>query len=101
MSKWVKAASVDQIEEGSGSVIEAEGKSVAVFNIEGKFHAIDNMCPHRGGPLGEGSLDGNVVTCPWHGWLFDVTTGQCLVNPSVRNMTYNVKTEGQDVYLEI
>jgi nitrite reductase/ring-hydroxylating ferredoxin subunit len=49
---------------------------VAVFNVDGKFYVLKNECPHAGGPLGEGFLDGPVVTCPWHGWQFDVTSGQ-------------------------
>ena len=69
---------------GHGIVAEVNGKALAVFNVDGQFHVIDNTCLHRGGPLGEGELEANVVTCPWHGWQFNVTTGVCVNNPSAK-----------------
>ena len=64
-------------EEGAGRVILLDnGKEIALFCKGGTFYAIDNLCPHEGGPLGDGELDGAIVTCPWHGWQFDVTTGK-------------------------
>ena len=66
----------DDILEGRSAEIVAEGRVFAVFNVGGKFYVLDGMCPHAGGPLGQGTLQGCIVTCPWHGWQFDVTTGQ-------------------------
>ena len=80
----VKIATVDQIPEGEGRVCEAAGRTLAVFNADGRFYAMDNSCTHRGGPLGEGELDGTTVTCPWHGWRWDVTTGANVNNPDYR-----------------
>jgi nitrite reductase (NADH) small subunit len=60
---------------GQGKVVEVEGRELAVFNVAGAFHVLSNVCPHVGGPLGEGPLNGQLVTCPWHGWRFDVTNG--------------------------
>lgn len=101
MSKWVKAAKVQDVSEGTGVVSECAGKSIALFHVEGDFYAIDNTCPHKGGPLGEGELEGCVVTCPWHAWEFNVTTGCNPDNEKVEVKTYAVKVEGEDVLVEI
>ena len=93
-------ASAD-IPEGSRAIVDVAGKKIAVFNIGGKFFAIDNACKHRGGPLGDGELDGNNVTCPWHGWEYDVTTGANLDEPSIKVGCYVVKVEGDDLVIEI
>ena len=78
MAGFVKIAKSDEIQSGQGKMIEVDGKKIALFNVDGAFHAIDDTCAHRGGPLSEGDLDGNQVTCPWHGGVFDVTTGEVL-----------------------
>ena len=97
---FVKVADVKDIAEGSGKVVEANGKPIALFKVDGNIHAIDNTCLHRGGPLGEGSLDANAVTCPLHGWRFDVTNGQCLTIPTMKVQSYAVKVEGNDVLVD-
>ncbi len=71
-------------------VVTAAGKTLALFNVNGAYYAVDNACPHRGGPLGEGDLDDHVVSCPWHGWVWDVTTGANMNNPAVRIGCYPV-----------
>ena len=78
-------------------VAEANGKTLALFNVDGTIHAINNTCCHREGPLGEGELEGNIVTCPWHGWRYNVITGACINNPSAKVEAYQVKIEGGDV----
>jgi nitrite reductase/ring-hydroxylating ferredoxin subunit len=75
MPKTVKVAQTSELLPGSGKVVEADGRSIAVFNVDRTFYAIDNTCTHRGGPLGEGELNGESVTCPWHGANFNVKTG--------------------------
>ena len=75
---------------GSGRVFEAGGRTLAVFNVDGTFYAIDNECSHRGGPLGEGDLEGTVVLCPWHAWRWDVTTGANVNNPAVKVACYAI-----------
>ena len=97
MAEFVRVAGTADVKPGSGIVAEVNGKTLAVFNVDGTFHVIDNTCVHRGGPLGEGELAGNVVTCPWHGWEYDVTTGGCVNNPAARVTRYEVKVEGADV----
>ena len=96
----VKVANANDLKSGEGKVVTANGKTLALFNVNGKFHAIENACLHRGGPLGEGSLEGNIVTCPWHGFQYDVTSGQCLTNPSLKEKSYPVEVNGEDVYVD-
>jgi nitrite reductase (NADH) small subunit len=97
MAEFVRVAASADVKPGHGIVAEANGKTLAVFNVDGTIHAIDNTCCHRDGPLGEGELEGNIVTCPWHGWRYDVATGACLNNPSAKVEAYQVKIEGSDV----
>jgi nitrite reductase/ring-hydroxylating ferredoxin subunit len=75
MAAFTEIASLDQIPPGAGSQFTAAGKDVALFNVDGTICAIADTCPHAGGSLGMGRLDGGVVTCPVHGMKFDVTTG--------------------------
>ncbi len=81
--------------------LELDGSAVAVFLIDGAPHAVEGHCPHRGAPLGEGTLRGPILTCPWHRWTFDVTSGRCLSHPArdVRSLTATV--DGDDVVVEI
>ena len=97
MADFVTVAKVNDLKPGEGKIVEANGKTIALFNVDGKFHAIDNTCKHQGGPLGEGTCEGNIVTCPWHGWQYDVTTGINSANPQVKVDTYEVKVEGEEV----
>ena len=101
MGDFVKVASAGQIPPGKGMTVQAGGKKIALFNVDGKFYATDDTCLHRGGPLGQGALAGPVVTCPWHGWQWDVTTGQSKFNPSTKVATYPVKVEGTDVKVQV
>lgn len=88
---FVEVASLDEVPVGKGSVFTASGKDVAVFNVGGNIFAIANDCPHFGGPLGMGKLDGNIVTCPMHGMKIDVTTGCFAGRPENGVVPYRVK----------
>ena len=101
MAQLTKVAVKADIPVGSGKVVEAGGKTLAVFNCDGTFYAIDNTCKHRGGPLGEGMLSGTTVSCPWHGWAYNVTSGACEMDPSITVQKFEVKVEGDDVLVEI
>ena len=101
MGNFIKAVGKADILEGRGKAVTLEGNAIALFNVGGTFHAIDNTCKHRGGPLGEGELDGAQVTCPLHGWQYNVTTGECMTSPGVIQKKYNVKVEGDDILIEI
>jgi nitrite reductase/ring-hydroxylating ferredoxin subunit len=102
MSRTVTLAKAGDVAPGTGKVVEAEGQSIALFNVGGTFCAIDNTCTHRGGPLGEGTLAGEVVTCPWHGAKFNVRTGEVLGPPAPQGVrAFPVKVEGEDVLVEL
>ena len=102
MAKIVKVAQTSEVAPGTGKVVQAEGGSIALFNLDGTFYAIDNTCTHVGGPLGEGELAGDVVTCPWHGAEFNVKTG-AMCRPPARSSvrSYTVKVEGDDVLVDV
>ena len=85
------AAEAASLPPGSGRTVEIRGRRFALFNVDGVFHAIDDACPHRQAPLGAGSLEGQRVYCPMHGWCFDLTTGDCLSNPEKPVRTYPVR----------
>lgn len=96
-----RAAKVSEIPVGSIKEVLVGGKPVALANVAGKFYAMDNACLHRGGPLGQGQLEGNVVTCPWHGWQFDVTTGKAVMNPDAGVSCIRTEVQGDEVYVEL
>jgi len=99
MSEPVRIAKKSDIPEGQGKKFDVQGRDIAVFRVDGKFYAIDDFCPHRGGPLSEGWVAGTVVTCPLHGWEFDVTTGKTPINPAAKVNCFQVKVEGDDVFI--
>jgi nitrite reductase/ring-hydroxylating ferredoxin subunit len=101
MAQFVSAAKQQDIAPGTGVASECQGKPVAVFNVDGNFFATQGKCPHRGGPLGEGELEGGIVTCPWHAWRFDVCSGANVDNPNLKLACYPVKLEGDEVLVEI
>ena len=101
MAEFVRVAGTADVAPGAGIVASVNGKEYAVFNLDGTFRVIDNTCLHRGGPLGEGELDGEVVTCPWHGWQYDVTTGRNIMDESEGVARYDVKVEGGAVLVAV
>ena len=76
-------------------------KIVCVANVEGKLCALDNVCVHRGGPLGQGVIVDGSVVCPWHGWMYNPRTGEPMQNPSLKVAVYPIKVEGDEVLVEI
>jgi NAD(P)H-dependent nitrite reductase small subunit len=96
-----RVASAEEIPEGEGKVVDVPGRQLAVFRQQGQYYALDNACPHRGGPLGDGALQGTQVICPWHGWQFDCTTGRSTVNPMVGVNCHTARVEGDDVLVQI
>src|SRR5688572_3060686 len=76
MPEFLEAARVEQVPSGTGTTVNLAGKDVAIFNVDGIVHAIDDTCLHAGASLGSGRLNGPIVTCPAHGLKYDVTTGQ-------------------------
>ena len=103
MSEFVRVATTADIPPGHGIVAEANGTPLAIFNVDGTIHAINNTCCHRDGPLGEGELEGNIVTCPWHAWRFSIQNGTWLDNPQSKlcQKTYEVQVIGDDVCVSV
>ena len=103
MGQFVKVGVTSELENlECGKMVEVAGVSIAVFNVGGSYYAIENTCPHRGGPLAEGTLAGGVVTCPLHGAQFDVKTGSVLGPPApVGVKSFPVRVTGDEVEVEV
>jgi nitrite reductase/ring-hydroxylating ferredoxin subunit len=97
----VRVASVDELPEGKAVVVEVAGNRLALFRHQGEFFALDETCPHRGGPLHEGMIQEGVLACPWHLWQFDLKTGVSPVNPLSKVRTYRVWLEENELFVEL
>ena len=98
---WIEIGSQSDFPVGESRELVAADRIVAVFNVDGTLHAMDGSCPHQGGPLGKGELDGCILTCPWHGLRFDVRDGQNQLNKSSRQPTFAMKVEAGRVFIEV
>lgn len=101
MPRFVKLATLEELPPGGAREVEFEGRVYALFHVDGQISAIDGICPHQGGPLAEGQVEGTCVICPWHGWEFDIRTGKTPLGPKIKQAVYAVKVEGQDVLVEV
>ena len=97
---FLRAARKDEIPAGSIREFQVDGHTLAISNVDGKFHAIDNTCLHRGGPLAQGELKGVTVTCPWHGWQYDVTSGKVTQNPAAGVACFALEVRGEDIWVD-
>jgi len=100
---WVQAgkAKADEIAPGSAHQVDVFGKRYALFRVGEDFHVTHDACPHAGGPLGDGDLDGNEVTCPFHGWTFNVTNGECTSGSDLNATCVPVKVKNNRVFIEV
>ncbi len=98
---FVREAKTNEIAMGTIQEFQVVGKTIAVANVAGKFYAINNTCLHRDGPLGQGSLAGTVVTCPWHGWSFDVTNGKLSHNQATGVACYPVELRADELFVNL
>lgn len=114
MTRFV-VGKVTDLASGERRIVSIEGRSIGIFNVDGRFFALRNRCPHKGGALCEGPLcgtalpvdgftylygrEGRILRCAWHGWEFDIETGQALVDPRVRAQTYPVTVEGDELVI--
>jgi nitrite reductase/ring-hydroxylating ferredoxin subunit len=101
MSEFVRAIAVGDLAPGKAAEVNVGNEAIALFNVGGTFHALANRCPHRGGPLGQGFLDGQQVSCPWHNFTFDVTTGQNVASADLRVPRFDVKVEDGHVFVRV
>ena len=90
----------DEVKADSPLVADVEGTTVAVFYVDGEYHALDDTCPHQGGPLGDGKVEDGCVYCPWHGWEFDIQTGEH-GQGSARATKYDVVAEDGQLYVAL
>src|SRR3972149_12276121 len=98
MAQFIKVASTADLAPGAAKCVEVAGKKIALFNLEGSFYAIDDTCTHRGGPLSEGEVSGEEVTCPWHGAVYNVKNGAVLgAHAQNGGGSYPVRVQGSDV----
>jgi nitrite reductase (NADH) small subunit len=96
-----KVARLADLPPGAGMAVYAGGRDIALFNLGGEVVAIGNECPHQSGSLGDGRLEGEIVTCPRHGWEFDARTGACMTVPGEAVPRYPVRIEGDDILIEL
>lgn len=101
MPEYLLALAVADLPPGHAKEVTVGGQTVALFNVAGVFHALAGHCPHRGGPLGDGFLDGAQVSCPWHNYTFDVTTGENVVSADLKVPRYEVRVEHGQVYVRL
>src|SRR2546425_11440079 len=102
MAQFIKIASTTGLAPGEAKCGEGAGKKIALFNLDGTFFAIDDTCTHRGGPLSEGEVSGEEVTCPWHGAVYNIKPGAVLGPPAPRGVaSYAVRVQGSDVEVEV
>jgi 3-phenylpropionate/trans-cinnamate dioxygenase ferredoxin subunit len=102
MSRFVEVAKKSEIPEAGVLGVEAEGKRLALINLNGEIYAIDDVCPHQGGPLSEGDISGEEIECPWHASHFNVKTGRVTADPATDDVaTYKVRVVGDAVEVEI
>ncbi len=102
MSDWHSAGKLEEMKDRRSKLVEVAGKEIALYSIQGKFHATANFCPHRGGPLFQGNIEpGPAVRCPLHGWLFDMESGECLNIPNAKVSVFPVEIRGEEIFIQI
>jgi nitrite reductase/ring-hydroxylating ferredoxin subunit len=98
----IRVAAEGDLREGAGTVVDVQGRAIALFRIDGHCYATQNACPHQGGPLSEGKVKDHVVTCPFHGWTFDVRTGANVRNPRLKKLEcFAASVEDGEVFIEL
>jgi nitrite reductase/ring-hydroxylating ferredoxin subunit len=99
---FTKVATTEEVPTGTAKPVAVNGRKMALFNVEGTYYAIDDMCTHRGAPLSEGECIGTEVCCPWHGARFDLTTGMHLSPPAPKGVTaYMVQVVGNEIQVDV
>jgi nitrite reductase (NADH) small subunit len=98
---FVSVGRIDDFASGQGKMVNVHGRHVALFRLGNEFFAIDNLCLHRGGPLCEGQIDRDVVTCPWHGWSYEIRTGTMVQDPRVGVSRHDVRIDGDQVSVRL
>ena len=100
LSQFVRVGDVAEVPPGTAKAFPLGMFEVAVFNIAGEFHALENTCPHQGGPIADGWLEGPIITCPWHAWCFDVRSGKMMLGDFARITRFAVKLQDGGIYVD-
>lgn len=98
---WWPIAQTGEVPEGEGRAFDVAGKTIALFQVAGQWHAIEDQCPHMGASLAAGYLEGCVVACPWHAWRFDIRDGSWCDNPRVKIEAYPLRVEAEQIWVEL
>lgn len=99
MPTRIRIANVSEVPANQGLTVKLDREEIAVFRIDGEYYACSSRCPHAGGPLGDGFIDGTTVTCPWHGWSFELN---CHDNPPRDGVErYKIICEGEELFVEL
>src|SRR5512141_1999673 len=101
MADYVRVARYDDIPEGEAKVVQVRGIEIGLFKISGEIHALDNICPHRGGPLAEGIVRGGEITCPWHAWSFNIRTGAYTDDARLSVKKFEVRVEDGEIKVAV
>ena len=101
MANWKSVAQLADVPPGTALEVVIEDRILALYNVEGEVYALDGVCSHQGGPLGKGSLEGCVVTCPWHGWQFDVRSGVHQVTPTIVQPKIPLRIESDWIQVDL
>lgn len=101
MNEFVSVARVADIPPGTGRTVDVKGIWIAFYNVDGTFYAVDNTCPHAGGPLGEGKLTEGIVECPWHGWRFNIRAGARVGNNTITVACCPVRIESDQIQIAL
>lgn len=101
MSDWIEAAKLADLPDGAAIEVVADGRIVALARSGDAVYALDGMCAHQGGPLGKGRLDGCTLTCPWHGWQYDASTGRQLLSKTIRQRRYPVRVVADTILIQV
>ncbi len=101
MSDFQTVCQVGEIDEGEGRTFRVGGKLIAVFLVEGRYYALDDVCPHMGASLAGGYIENGTVTCPWHAWRFRLSDGAWADSPRVKTGCYPIRVEGDEVQVQL
>ena len=101
MAEFISVGRVADFVPGHGRMVLVSGRHIAVFRLDDGFFAIDNLCLHQAGPLCDGDLEGGVVTCPWHGWSYEIRSGTLVQDPRVGVSKHNTRIVGDDVQVQL
>jgi nitrite reductase/ring-hydroxylating ferredoxin subunit len=99
--EFIEIANASEVPVGRSKAYDVNGRTIALYHTSDGFFATDNVCPHRGGPLAEGDLIGNEITCPWHLWGFDIASGLCAGNPEIRVIAHEVRVENDRILVRL